>query len=171
MSWYTLQTKPNYEAKVTEKMEEKISKGLPVREVFSPVEIIFELKNGVKKEKKKRIYPNYIFVEMDYTDNVWHEIKDIKGVIKFIGLKGKPAIVPDKDIEMMKNKLINEVPKPKIVFDIESKVRIANGSFADFYGIVRAVDYAKNKAKVAVNIFSRETEVELDLSSLEHDKS
>lgn len=169
MAWYTLQTNPNYEAKVTEAMEKKIAQGLPIREIFAPIEIIFELKDGVKKEKKKRLYTNYIFVEMDYSDDIWHSLKGIRGVVGFIGAKGKPAVVSEKEIEVMKLKVSGEAPKPKVVFDVEARVRITSGSFADFYGIIRTVDYSKNKAKVAINIFNRETEVDLDLSTLELD--
>ena len=169
MAWYTLQTNPNYEAKVTEAIEAKMASGLPIREIFAPIEIIFENKNGVKKERKKRLYTNYIFVEMDYSDSIWHALKGIRGVVGFIGNKGNPAIVSQKEIDEMKLKVSGEAPKPKIVFDIESRVRITSGSFAEFYGIIRGVDYTKNKAKVAINIFNRETEVELELSVLELD--
>lgn len=170
MSWYTLQTRPNYEAKVTEEINKKISEGIPVREIFAPIETIFELKNGQRVEKKKRLYTNYLFLEMDYSDATWHVLKGIRGVVGFIGAKGKPAIVSDKEIEVMKLKVSGEAPKPKVVFEVESRVRITNGSFADFYGIIRSVDYSKNKAKVAINIFNRETEVDLELSVLEHEQ-
>lgn len=170
MAWYTLQTTPNYEAKVTLALEELTSKGHPIREIFAPIETVFELKNGVKKEKKKRVYTNYIFVEMDYSDIIWHALKGIRGVVGFIGNKGKPTIVSDKEIDSMKASVSNEAPKPKIIFDIDTKVRIKEGSFADFFGTVKSVDYTKNKAKVSINIFNRETEVDLDLTVLEISK-
>lgn len=166
MSWYTLQTSPNYEAKVTAEIERKILNGLPISEIFAPIETIFELKNGVKKERKKRLYTNYIFLNMEYSDQIWHALKGIRGVVGFIGQKGSPSAIPQSQIDEMKLKVSGEAPKPKIIFDVESKVRITSGSFADFYGIVRSVDYSKNKAKVAINIFNRETEVEIELGDL-----
>lgn len=167
MSWYTLQTNPNYEAKVTEGLEELIGKGLPIREIFSPIEVIFELKNGVKKERKKRVYTNYIFVELDYSDTVWHSIKKIRGVVGFIGNTGKPNVLSNTEVDRMKAAVSSEAPRPKIMFDIDTKVRIKDGTFSDFNGIVKSVDYNKNKVKVSINIFNRETEVDLDLTSVE----
>ncbi len=167
MSWYTLQTSPNYEAKVTAAIEKKMLEGIAIREIFAPIETIFELKNGKKVEKKKRLYTNYIFVEMDYTDSTWHALKGIRGVVGFIGPKGKPAIVPDKKIEEMKAQISSEAPKPKVMFEDGSKVRITSGSFNDFYGVIKSVDYSKNKAKVGINIFNRETEVEIELPAIE----
>lgn len=169
MSWYTLQTSPNYEKKVTSEIEKKIANGLPITEIFAPIETIFEIVNGVKKERQKRLYTNYIFLDMEYSDQIWHALKGIRGVVGFIGQKGRPAVVPQKEIDAMKAQISGEAPKPKIVFDVESRVRITSGSFADFYGIIRNVDYSKNKAKVAINIFNRETEVDIDLSTLELD--
>ena len=169
MSWYTLQTKPNYEAKVTAGIEMKMAKGLPIAEIFAPIETIFETKNGVKKERKKRVFTNYIFVNMDYSDDIWHSLKGIPGVVCFIGQKGKPNSIPDREIEAMKARVNVDAPKPKVVFDIDSRVRITSGSFADFFGVISSVDYTKSKAKVVVNIFNRETEVEIELSSLSLD--
>lgn len=167
MSWYTLQTSPNYEAKVTEAINKKMVEGLPIREIFAPIETVFELKDGKKVEKKKRLYTNYIFVEMDYSDSIWHSLKGIRGVVGFIGAKGRPAVVSDREIGSMKEQISSEAPKPKVSFEDGSKVRITSGSFADFYGVIKNVDYSKNKAKVGINIFNRETEVELELNCLE----
>ncbi|NCP98210.1 transcription termination/antitermination protein NusG [archaeon] len=167
MSWYTLQTSPNRESKVTLAMEEKIANGLPIREIFAPIETIYELKDGKKKERQKRMLTNYIFVEMDYTDQIWHALKGISGVVGFIGRKGNPATVSEKEIQVLKDKVNGEAPKPKISFEVGTIVRIKEGSFLDFNGVVRSVDYSKNKAKVAINIFNRETEAEIDLEFIE----
>lgn len=167
MSWYTLQTTPNYEGKVTLALEDLQNKGHSIREIFAPIETIFELKNGVKKEKKKRVYTNYIFVELDYNDNIWHALKGVRGVVGFVGNKGKPTPLSEKEIDKMKSAINGDVAKPKIIFDIDTKVRIKEGSFADFFGKVKSVDYTKNKAKVSINIFNRETEVDIELNLLE----
>jgi transcriptional antiterminator NusG len=170
MSWYTLQTKPNYEAKVTSEIEKKRANGLPINEIFAPIETVYELKNGVKKERQKRIYTNYLFLDMNYSDEIWHALKSINGVVAFIGQKGKPTPVSDKEIAAMKAQVSTDAPKPKIVFEVESRVRITSGSFADFYGVVRSVDYTKNKAKVVITIFNRENEVEIELGAIELDQ-
>lgn len=168
MSWYTLQTNPNYESKVMEQIEQrKIEKNLPIREIFSPEETIVSFKNGQKKERKKKLYSNYVFIEMDYSNEVWHALKGIKGIVGFIGDKNSPMVVPNRDIEKMKSKTLSDTPRPKVLFEINSKVRITSGSFADFYGVIKFVDYEKNKAKISITIFNRETEVDLDLPLLE----
>lgn len=169
MPWYTLQTKPLYEAKVIEGIEKRrVEKNLTqIREVFAPEELLVEYKDGKKKERKKRLYTNYIFIEMDYSDEVWHALKGINGVVGFVGNKSHPAVLPQKDVDVMKAQISGDIPKPKIVFELETEVRITAGSFADFIGVIKSVDYEKNKAKVAINIFSRETEVDLSLSDLE----
>lgn len=168
MSWYTLQTSPNYEAKVMSEIEKRQrDKGLQIREIFSPEELVVEFKDGKKKERKKRLYTNYIFLEMDYSDEIWHALKGIRGVVGFVGNRAHPMVVPEKDILDMKAQVSGEAPKPKVIYDPGSRVRITSGSFADFYGIVNSVDYDKNKAKVAINIFNRETEVDIELGSIE----
>lgn len=168
MTWYTIQTTPNYENKVMEEIEKrKTSRSLEqIRELFSPEETILSYRNGQKKERKKKLYSNYIFIEMDYSEDVWHAFKGIKGFVGFVGTKQQPTIVPDREIQIIRDKINNNDVKHKVDFPLESKVRITGGSFAEFYGIIKGVDYEKNKAKVAVNIFNRETIVDIELNIL-----
>jgi len=166
--WYTLQTRPNYEAKVTEEIEKKVKEhNLPIREIFAPIETIVEYKNGEKKEKQKRVYTNYLFIDMDFSDAVWHVLKSIRGVVGFVGNRTQPVAISESEIASMKEKVTTTAPKPKVMFENGTKIRIKSGSFADFYGVVKGVDYEKNKAKIMVNIFNRETEIELEVSVLE----
>lgn len=169
MAWYTLQTTPNYEAKVIEGIETRQKEGKlkQIREIFAPEELIVEYKDGKKKERKKRLYTNYIFLEMDYSDDVWYSLKGIRGVVCFVGNKTNPTKLPEREVEKMKAQISGEAAKPKVMFEPNTNVRITSGSFADFFGVVNSVDYEKNKAKVMINIFNRETEVELELSSIE----
>ena len=104
---------------------------------------------------------------MDYSDEVWHSLKGIKGVVGFIGSKGNPSVLSEAEVDVMKQKVSSTEAKPKISFEKGTKVRIVSGSFADFYGVVKLVEYDKNKARVAINIFNRETEMDLDLTLLE----
>lgn len=171
MSWYTLQTSPNYENKVIQEIEKRMKeKNLPIHEIFSPEKTIIDYKNGKKIEKKKKLYSNYIFLNLDYSEAIWHAFKGIKGFTGFVGNKSQPMVVPDKDIEIMKNQISDETPKHKVEFPADCKVRITKGSFAEFYGTVKSVDYEKNKAKVLLVVFNRETEVDLEIDSLEISK-
>lgn len=169
MAWYTIQTKPNYEAKALAGIEKRIKEQelTSVREVFAPLENVVEYKDGKKIEKQKRLYTNYIFIEMDYDEKLWHAFKGVSGVVGFVGNRNKPIPVPLKDIETMKSQLTAETPKHKIEFNVDARIRIKAGSFADFFGTVKSVDYEKNKAKVLINIFGRETVVELGLNDIE----
>ena len=167
MAWYTIQTSPNCEGKVIEGIKKLIEKNnLAISEIFSPEETIVEYKMGQKKERKKRLYSNYIFIEMDYNENVWHFFNGIKGFIGFVGNKLSPAKISEKEIMAIKNEVETSGVKHKIMFEIGSNVRIVEGSFVDFIGIVRLVDQKRNKAKVGITIFNRESEVDVDLKSI-----
>jgi transcriptional antiterminator NusG len=171
MAWYILQTNPNYEAKVIEGIEKRKVEGklLGIQEVFAPEDLITEYKDGKKKERKKKRFSNYLYVEMEYSDSIWHELKGIRGVVGFLGItKNRPSEVPLAEIEKMKKEISGEIPKPKVIFEIGSNVRITSGSFADFIGIVKSVDYEKNKAVIELRIFGRETPVDMPLNEIEN---
>lgn len=171
MAWYTLQTNPNYEAKVIAKIEEKkISEDLGVREIFCPEQTIVDYKDGKAKERKRRLYTNYIFLELDYSDKIWHSLRGIRGVVGFLGNKNTPSILSEKDVEVMKKLVSGNEPQYKIEYELGSNVRITQGSFASFIGVLKSVEYEKNRAVVLLNIFNRETEVEIGLSDIEKDK-
>lgn len=169
MAWYTIQTKPNFEAKAIEGIEKRIKEQdlVQVREIFAPVENVVEYKDGKKIEKKKRLYTNYIFIEMDYSEQLWHALKGVNGVVGFVGDRNKPIPVPMKDIESMKKQANSEAPKHKVEFQVDASIRIKSGTFADFFGTIKSVDYERNKAKVLINIFGRETVLDLELSDVE----
>lgn len=166
--WYTLQTKPLYENKVVEGLLKKIHDeglALEIDEVFSPEQIEIIYKEGVKKESKKKLFPSYIFVKMVYSEKIWHTIKKINGVVKFIG-DNKPSSISEKEVLTIKQKLIAEVPKPKVSYVPEQRIFIKEGPFKDFYGTVKEVNYDKQKVTVAVTIFGRETNTEMDLKDI-----
>jgi transcription termination/antitermination protein NusG len=174
MAWYTLQTNPNYEAKVIEGLNQRIEeKGLTaITEIFSPEESITEIKDGKKKERMRRLYTNYIFINMEYSDEIWHHLKGIRGVVGFVGATNRshPSRVPDSQIAEMKARVSGSAPKPKVIFAQNDNVRIKTGAFADFNAIVKTVDYDKNKASLEVTVFGRPTPVEIALDSIEHVK-
>jgi transcription termination/antitermination protein NusG len=166
MTWYIIQTKPNYEAKVIEGMERKrIDKNLKdIYEIFAPEETIIDFKDGKRRERKKRLYTNYVFVHMEYSDQLFHELKDVRGMI---GLIGK---IPDAEVEKMKQ-TISEAPRNKISIEAGTTVKINQGSFEDFSGIVQSVDYEKNKVTLMLQIFGRETNVTLDIEHISLENS
>lgn len=169
-AWYTLQTQPNYESKVIEQIEARVkTQGLTeIREIFAPEKVMVEFVNGVKKERKKRLYSNYIFLEMDYNEDVHHKLKGLRGVVGFVGNRAKPTRVPEAEIAKMKAQISDDTPKYKVEFDLESTVKIENSGtgFDGFEGIVKEVDYEKGKAKIEVHIFGRPTKMDMALSSL-----
>lgn len=168
MAWYILQTKPNYEAKVISHIETKIrDEALKINEIFSPEEVVREFKNGQPKEKRKRIYTNYIFLEMEYEDKIWHSLKGIAGVVKIVGNGNNPSPVPLKQIDEMRQRVKDGELQVKVAFQKGDNVRIKEGSFVDFIGEIEKVIPEKNKAIVGVNIFGRQTSVEIEMSELE----
>jgi transcriptional antiterminator NusG len=174
MAWYTLQTNPNYEAKVIEGLKQRIDeKGLTaITEIFSPEEPITEIKDGKKKERMRRMFTNYIFIDMEYSDEIWHHLKGIRGVVGFVGATNRshPSRVPDAQIAEMKAKISGAAPKPKVIFSQDDNVRIKDGAFIDFNAVVKSVDYDKNRASVEVAVFGRATPMEIALDSIEHVK-
>lgn len=171
MKWYILQTAPNYENKVIREVEAQKNKAGVAHffgEVFSPEEKVMAFdKKSQKKEVTKKLYPNYIFLELDFNDEVWHFLKKIKGVLTFIGgSKNKPNSIPEAQVLEIKKKVSTETARPKVKFDVGQKVFIQGGTFKDFFGIVESINFEKNKAKVKVMVFNRETAVEMDIPDL-----
>lgn len=173
-AWYTLQTQPNYESKVIEQIETRIkNEGLTeIGEIFAPEKLIVDFVNGIRKERKKRLYSNYIFLNMDYNEDVHHKLKGLRGVVGFVGNRAKPTRVPDSDINKMKAQISDDKPKYKVEFDLESTVKIESSGtgFDGFEGIVKHVDYEKGKAKIELHIFGRATLMDMPLSSLKSTK-
>lgn len=168
MTWYILQTNPQYEAKVIQGIELKINETkLPIREIFSPMEVSKVIKDGKVKEKTSRLYPNYIFLEMDYEDSIWHALRGIKGVVKIVGNGNRPSPVPLREVEEMKKKALEGSLTTRVPFKESDEVRICEGSFTGCVGTVSKVDAERNKVTVIVNVFNRETPVEIEMQDLE----
>lgn len=173
MKWYVVQTRSNYENKVMSeipKVVEEAGISQDIAEFFSPEEPVVTFKDGVKKESKKKMYPNYVFIHAKYSEQVWHALKKINGCSGFLGEKGSPAIMPDSDIEAIKKKIETATPRPKVEYDVGARVLVKNGAFKDFYGTVDSVDYEKGRIKVNVTIFGRETGMDMELVDVELSK-
>lgn len=167
--WYIIQTRALYEHKVASEIPNKlknISRAQDLFELFIPEENVVSYKNGVKKESKKRLYPNYIFAHCVYSEEMWHAFKNISGFAGFLGDKKSPQTLSNKEIAEMK-KNISGSARPKKEYKQGQKVFVKTGPFKDFYGTVVSADYEKNKIVLTVTIFGRETSTEMDLQDVE----
>tara|TARA_A100001234_G_scaffold94977_1_gene83719 strand:+ start:1632 stop:2159 length:528 start_codon:yes stop_codon:yes gene_type:complete len=173
MNWYVIQAFSNCEAKVKAALEERIEmSGLSNKfgNIMIPTEQVTELKKGQKKHLERKFFPGYMLIQMEMEDNTWHLVRKTPNVMGFIGgTRNRPHPLTDAEF----NKIVNRVdeavesPKFKTVFESGETVRINDGPFNDFNGIVEEVDYEKNLIKVSVSIFGKATPVELNFSQVE----
>ena len=165
--WYVVHTYSGFENRVKLSLQERIeAAGMQAYflDILIPEEDIVELVSGEKKTSKRKFFPGYILVRMEMNDDTWHIVKNTPKVTGFIGSKDKPAPIPDKDVEILKTRIEEGTlkPKPKFKFEIGDHVRIIDGPFINFDGVVDEVKAEKGKLRVAVSIFGRPTPVELD---------
>lgn len=174
MDWFIVHTTPNYEKKVKERILDK-AKNTGQLELISnilvPEEEVISMKNGKKVISSRRLYPSYIFIEMEFNEMIWHLIKKVPNVTGFVGGDSiRPAPMPKKDIEGILRKIEeskDKKPVHKIEYAIDEIVRIKDGPFTDFQGKVISVNYERNKLSVTVTVFGRETPLEVDFSMVE----
>lgn len=139
-------------------------------EILVPSEEVMELRGGQKKLIERKIFPGYVLVEMVMTDETWHFVRHIPSVLGFIGgHSGKAAPISRKDVDNIMHRVEEgaQAPKPKVLYEPGEVVRVVDGPFADFNGVVEEVNYEKNRLRVAVLIFGRSTPVELEFSQVE----
>ena len=173
MNWYVIQAFSNCEAKVKAALEERIEmSGLSNKfgDIMIPTEQVTELKKGQKKHLERKFFPGYMLIQMEMEDNTWHLVRKTPNVMGFIGgTRNRPHPLTDAEF----NKIVNRVdeavesPKFKTVFESGETVRINDGPFNDFNGVVENVDYERNMVKVSVQILGRATPVELDFMQIE----
>jgi transcriptional antiterminator NusG len=172
MSWYVVHTYSGYENKAKLALEERIKaakKSDFFGEIIVPEENVVELVKGQKKTTKRRFFPGYILVKMVLTDETWHIVKNTPKITGFVGDKLKPVPVPESDVQKMTNRIAEgqAKPRPKISFNEGESVRVIDGPFSNFNGVVEDVNPDKGKVKVLVSIFGRSTPVELDFIQVE----
>jgi transcriptional antiterminator NusG len=165
--WYVVHTYSGFENKVKVSLLERIeSAGMQAlfSDVLVPEEDIVELVSGEKKTSKRKFFPGYVLVKMELNDDTWHIVKNTPKVTGFIGTKDKPTPIPDQDVEVLRTRIEEGTlkPKPKFSFDVGDHVKIIDGPFTNFDGIVDEVKPEKGKLRVIVSIFGRSTPVELD---------
>ena len=174
MRWYVVHVYSGFEKKVAQAIREQSEqKGLAdqFEEVLVPTEEVVEVKRGAKVSSERKFFPGYVLVKMELTDETWHLVKNTAKVTGFLGGGGRGRPVPMSDAEAMhiKRQVQEGVerPKPSITFEIGEQVRVSDGPFTSFNGVVEEVDEEKARIKVAVSIFGRATPVELEYSQVE----
>ena len=173
MRWYVVHAYSQYENSVMKALKERIGRaGLQDRfgEILVPTEEVVEIKDGVKRTTERKFFPGYVLVQMDMVEDTWHLVKNTPKVLGFIGgTPDKPAPISDKEAQKILNRVTESVekPRPKTLFEPGESVRVKEGPFADFSGVVEEVNYDKNRLRVAVLIFGRSTPVELEFAQVE----
>lgn len=171
--WYVIQAYSGFEKNVQKTLKERI-----VREemdeyfgqILVPVEEVVDIKNGRKTISERKFFPGYVLVEMEMTDDSWHLVKSTPRVSGFIGgTANRPMPISQREVDAILQQVKSgvEKPKPKVQFEVGQQVRVNEGPFADFNGVVDEVNYERNKLRVSVQIFGRETPVELEFSQVE----
>jgi len=171
-NWYIVHTYSGFENKVKESLEERVKAYNledKVGEVLIPTEDVVEMRAGKKVVTSKRFFPGYILVEMDMTDDAWHVVKNTPKVTGFVGAGAKPTPLSKEEVDqiLQQVKTAAEKPKPKYMFEKGEQVRINEGPFTSFNGVVDDVNLDKNTLKVMVTIFGRSTPVGLDFLQVE----
>lgn len=173
MRWYVVHTYSNFEHKVKSSLEERIRlRGLEDRfgEILVPTEEVVEMKEGQKRRSERKFFPGYVLVQMDMDDETWHLVKEVPKVLGFIGgSTDRPAPIAEKEAMTILHRVEEgaEKPRPKVLFEPGEVVRVVDGPFNDFNGVVESVNYEKSRLQVAVQILGRSTPVELDFGQVE----
>lgn len=172
--WYVVHTYSGYENKVKANLEKRVeSMGMEdkIFRVLVPEDEETEIKNGKRKVNKKKVFPGYVLAEMVMTDDSWYVVRNTPGVTGFVGSTGsgsKPIpLLPEEVETVLKRMGMNEQRKAEVDFDVKESVKVTDGPFANFTGSIEHIDADKQKVKVHVNMFGRETPVELDFSQIE----
>jgi len=173
LKWYVVHAYSNYENKVKTSLEERIKMhGLDDKfgKIMVPTEEVVEMREGQKRRSERKFFPGYVLVEMDLDEETWHLVKEVPKVLGFIGgSSDRPAPITDAEAAAILNRVEEGVdkPRPKVLFEPGEVVRVIDGPFNDFSGVVENVNYEKSKLRVAVQILGRPTPVELDFGQVE----
>jgi transcription termination/antitermination protein NusG len=170
--WYVVNVYSGYEKKVVEHIQEQAAKkGLSdqIENVFVPTEEVVEVKKGAKVTSERQFFPGYVLIKMQLTDELWHLIRHTPKVSGFLGGKGKPSPVSQAEVDRILVQVAEGAQKPKstVTFEIGEQVRVAEGPFTSFNGLVEEVDEEKQRIKVSVSIFGRSTPIDLDFVQVE----
>jgi transcriptional antiterminator NusG len=173
MRWYVVHAYSQYENQVMKALKERVARaGLQEQfgEILVPTEEVVEIKDGARRTTERKFFPGYVLVQMEMNEQTWHLVKSTPKVLGFIGgTPDKPAPISEKEASQILSRVEESVekPKPKTLYEPGEAVRVIDGPFADFSGVVEEVNYDKNRLRVAVLIFGRSTPVELEFAQVE----
>jgi transcriptional antiterminator NusG len=173
LRWYVVHAYSNFENKVKQALEERVKReGLEefFGKILVPTEEVVEMRSGQQRKSDRKFFPGYVLVQMELTDETWHLVKDVPKVLGFIGgTSDRPAPITEKEADAILNRVQAGVdkPRPKTLFEVGEVIRVIDGPFKDFNGVVEEVNYEKNKLKISVLIFGRSTSVELGFNQVE----
>jgi len=172
MRWYVIHVYSGFERKVAQSIEEQARQtGMEdmIEQVMVPMEEVVEMRRGAKVNAERKFFPGYVLIRMDLTDESWHLVKNTSKVTDFLGGKGRPTPIRDSEAERILHQVKEGVdrPKPSVIFEIGEEVRVCDGPFNSFNGMVEDVDEERARVKVSVSIFGRATPVELEYSQVE----
>lgn len=173
LHWYVVHAYSGYETHVMRSLQERINRsGLQDKfgQVLVPTEEVVEMREGQKRKSERKFFPGYVLVQMEMDDDTWHLVKECPRVLGFIGgTTAQPAPITDAEADQILQRVedSSDKPKPKVLFEAGEVVRVTDGPFTDFNGVVEEVNYEKSRLRVAVLIFGRSTPVELEFSQVE----
>ena len=171
--WYVIHTQTGYEQRIKltldKKLEEKPELKEFIAQVLIPIEQIAEIKGGKKKISERKFFPGYILVEMELNDKTWYFIKNTNGITGFVGTKTKPIPLTEEEVKniVSQQEHTKEKPIPKVLFSKDEAIRVKEGPFTNFNGIIEDTNLEKGKVKVIISIFGRSTPVELETWQIE----
>jgi transcription termination/antitermination protein NusG len=168
--WYVVHAYSGHEEKVKKNLEKRIESmdmQDKILQVLVPMEDEIEIKDGKRRHVQKRIFPGYILVKMKMSNESWFVVRNTPGVTSFVGSGNKPVPLQEKEIKSIQKQIKAEAPKVRVEYQVGENVRVIDGPFSDFHGKVDEINADKGKLKVLVNMFGRETPVELDLLQVE----
>ncbi|MCF6323641.1 MAG: transcription termination/antitermination protein NusG [Gammaproteobacteria bacterium] len=173
MRWYVVHVYSGFEHQAVRSLQDRIVFGEmedKFGEILVPTEEVIEMRGGQKRKSDRKFFPGYVLVQMELDDVTWHLVKDVPKVMGFIGgTSDRPAPISDKEAQRIIDRVQEgvEKPRPKVLFEPGEVVRVTDGPFADFNGVVEEVNYEKSRVRVAVLIFGRSTPVDLGFGEVE----
>jgi transcription termination/antitermination protein NusG len=169
-AWYVIHSYSGYENKVKKNLEHRIESMDMQDKIFQvvvPTEEEIELKDGQRRVVERRVFPGYVLVQMIMDEQSWYVVRNTPNVTGFVGMGNKPTPLPDEEVKRIMRQLESEEPKIKVDFKVGQKVRIVEGAFAEFTGLVQELYPDKGRARVMVSFFNRDTPVDVDFLQLE----